>query len=195
MRPETDSYPRFVHPPQPGLRFFFAYFFPSRPRHPPWGTQNGGGVVLLLFIKGFYKYIVVVVEDGVLCGQVSFALARQPLAPHQTLWTQPCCRCLLHGDKAGQGPTSVDNHPVVPELSPVLCMPVAGQEWFDENLAIAPVRKAQLAIYSIAKLGPKGPMQPARVGSASATAPRWRRSSRPRSARRRCGWWACRLRS
>ncbi len=68
----------------------------------------------------FYKYIVVVVEGSLACGQLHFCQCWRALSPLPTLCSPPCSRCLPSGDKNGASPFSVDKPPVVPKLSPVL---------------------------------------------------------------------------
>ena len=78
----------------------------------------------------FYKYIVVVVEGGLACGQLHFCQRWRALSPLPTLCTPPCSRCLPSGDKSGATQFSVDKHPVVPKLSPVLrTARFCGRKW------------------------------------------------------------------
>lgn len=55
-----------------------------------------------------------------MCGQPGFCESGQALARRPSLWAGPCFRCLAGGDKNRETHLSVDNRPVVPELSPVL---------------------------------------------------------------------------
>ncbi len=78
----------------------------------------------------FYKYIVVVVEGGLACGQLHFCQHWRALSPLPTLCTPPSSRCLPSGDKSGATQFSVDKHPVVPKLSPVLrTAGICGSKW------------------------------------------------------------------
>ena len=78
----------------------------------------------------FYKYIVVVVEGGPACGQLHFCQRWRALSPLPTLCTPPCSRCRPSGDKSGATQFSVDKHPVVPKLSPVLrTARICGRKW------------------------------------------------------------------
>ena len=78
----------------------------------------------------FYKYIVVVVDGGPACGQLHFCQRWRALSPLPTLCTPPCSRCLPSGDKSGATQFSVDKHPVVPKLSPVLrTARFCGRKW------------------------------------------------------------------
>jgi len=81
----------------------------------------------------FYKYIVVVVEGGLACGQLYFCQRWQALSPLPTLCTQPCSRCRPSGDKSGASHFSVDKPPVVPKLSPVLRTGRVGSKKFNQN--------------------------------------------------------------
>lgn len=68
----------------------------------------------------FYRYIVVVVEQRLLCGQVFFPDAWHALSGWPTLCSDPSSRCHGNGDKSEDVSASVDNPVVVPKLSPVL---------------------------------------------------------------------------
>ena len=78
----------------------------------------------------FYKYIVVVVEGSLACGQLHFCQRWRALSALPTLCTPPCSRCRAGGDKSGVTQFSVDKHPVVPKLSPVLrTARIGGRKW------------------------------------------------------------------
>jgi hypothetical protein len=60
-------------------------------------------------------------------------LCWRALAWLQTLCANPCCRCHANGDKPGGLAFSVDNHRVVPKLSPVLCSAPAVAQFFGQT--------------------------------------------------------------
>lgn len=86
------------------------------------GVSGTKDVVLCLLLNVFiYKYIVVVVERSILCGQVHFPVVWQALAWRQTLCAARGSRCSANGDKYRRQPFSVDNRVVVPAIPPKLC--------------------------------------------------------------------------
>lgn len=98
-----------------------AFIYPRRVRGPSCPLSSS---------YVFYKYIVVVVEGGLACGQLHFCQRWRALSPLPTLCTPPCSRCRAGGDKSGVTQFSVDKHPVVPKLSPVLrTARIGGRKW------------------------------------------------------------------
>lgn len=135
--------PGLLVPPTPSTAFWAVpnrIFHPGLPRY---ARHVGAAFIHPCRLRGpscplsssyiFYKYIVVVVEGGLACGQLHFCQRWRALSPLPTLCTPPCSRCLPSGDKSGATQFSVDKHPVVPKLSPVLrTARFCGRKW-DRN--------------------------------------------------------------
>ena len=124
-------------PPRPSGRFQIAPWIPGRHGY---ARYVGAAFMHPRRVRGpscplsssdvFYKYIVVVVEGGLACGQLHFCQRWRSLSALPTLCTPPCSRCLPSGDKSGATQFSVDKHPVVPKLSPVLrTARFGGRKW------------------------------------------------------------------